>query len=101
MADPALLRKIRGGEPATEAELDDFRRDLFESYTAAFGSLKNAMMRMKEYWFYQLALYDESERPAKEIFKSKTPEAFADAVRRLVETCPLRRDARPSWYKPL
>ena len=59
------------------------------------------MMRMKEYWFYQLALYDESERPAKEIFKSKTPEAFADAVRRLVETCPLRRDARPSWYKPL
>lgn len=101
MADPALLRKIRGGEPATEAELDDFRRDLFESYTAAFGSLKNAMMRMKEYWFYQLALYDESERPAKEIFKSKTPEAFADAVRRLVETCPLRRDARASWYKPL
>ena len=92
MADPALLRKIRGGEPATE---------LFESYTAAFGSLKNAMMRMKEYWFYQLALYDESERPAKEIFKSKTPEAFADAVRRLVETCPLRRDARASWYKPL
>ena len=101
MADPALLRKIRGGEPATEAELDDFRRDLFESYTAAFGNLKNAMMRMKEYWFYQLALYDESERPAKEIFKSKTPEAFADAVRRLVETCPLRRDARASWYKPL
>ena len=101
MADPALLRKIRGGESATEAELDDFRRDLFESYTAAFGSLKNAMMRMKEYWFYQLALYDESERPAKEIFKSKTPEAFADAVRRLVETCPLRRDARASWYKPL
>ena len=101
MADPALLRKIRGGEPATEAELDDFRRDLFESYTAAFGSLKNAMMRMKEYWFYQLALYDESERPAKEIFKSETPEAFADAVRRLVETCPLRRDARASWYKPL
>lgn len=101
MADPALLRKIRGGEPATEAELDDFRRDLFESYTSAFGSLKNAMMRMKEYWFYQLALYDDSERAAKNIFKSKTPEDFAAAVRNLVDTCPLRRDARESWYKPL
>ena len=101
MADPALLRKIRGGMPATESELDDFRRDLFESYAGAFGSVKNAMMRMKEYWFYQLALYEESERCAKEIFKSKTPEAFEDAVRRLVEACPLRRDARASWYKPV
>lgn len=101
MADPALLRKIRGGAPATESELGDFRRDLLESYASAFGSLKNALMRMKEYWFYQLALYEESERFAKDIFKSKTPEAFEDAVRRLVDACPLRRDARASWYKPL
>lgn len=101
MADPALLRKLRGGPAATQAELDDFRRDLFESYTSAFGSLKNAMMRMKEYWFYQLALYDDSEKPAKAIFKAKTTEDFEAAVQNLIDTCPLREDARASWYKPL
>ena len=101
MADPALLRKLRGGPAATEAELADFRRDLLDSYVAAFGNLKNSIMRMKEYWFYQLALYDESEKPAKAIFKAKTPEAFHDAVKALVDACPLRTDARASWYKPL
>ncbi len=59
------------------------------------------MMRMKEYWFYQLALYDDSEKPAKAIFKAKTTEDFEAAVQNLIDTCPLREDARASWYKPL
>ena len=101
MADPALLRKIRGGPAATLDELETFRHALFESYLDAFGSLKNTMMRMKEYWFYQLSLFDESEKPGKAIFKAKTLEDFEAAVRTVMAECPLRTDARMGWYKPL
>ena len=101
MADPALLRKIRGGQAASREELRAFQQELFETYASVFGSIKNAVMRMKEYWFYQLSLFEETEKPAKAVFKAKTPEDFSAAVETIFERCPLRTDAVCGWYKPI
>ena len=55
------------------------------------------MMRMKGYWFYQLSLLDDSDKPGKAIFKAKTLEDFEAAVRTVMTECPLRSDARMGW----
>ena len=101
MADPALFRKAKGGESATREEIVAFSSTLFEAYATAFESRNNALMRMKEYWFYQLNLFKDSEKPGKNLFKSKTPEAFFEALKPVVEELEVLQDARFGWEKPL
>ena len=50
MANPALARMVRGGAPATAAELKRFHDKLFSAYLDEMGG--NAVFRMKEWWFY-------------------------------------------------
>ena len=107
MADPALFRKVNGGSAASLSEILSFHEALFEAYTALFESQKNAMMRMKEYWFFQLCLFGEEgdearlKKAASKIFRSKQIPDFEAAVREAAESFPLRRNARYGWRKPL
>ena len=101
MADPALFCKVKGGPSARREEIVGFTRELFESYARAFDSRKNALMRIKEYWFYQLNLFEGAQAYAKHLFKSKTPEAFDEALRPIVEELPIRTDAYFGWFKPI
>jgi tRNA-dihydrouridine synthase len=101
MADPALFRKIKGGAPASREEIIDFQRELYERYAEAWGSVKNAVMRMKEYWFYQLNLFEGAEKAGKAIFKAKTLQEFQAAADNVLENFPLRESAAYGWFKPL
>lgn len=101
MADPALIRKAKGGEAASLEEIFGFSDALFESYASAFGSRKNALMRMKEYWFFQLCLFDGTEPFEKAMFKARSEGDFLDALWAVRENCPLRSEARYGWRKPL
>ena len=101
IADPALMRKIKGGRPATREELRAFTEDLYESFVIAFENRKNSMMRMKEYWFYQLNLFEGSEKKGKAIFKSKTFEDFKAAEAAVFDELDMREHAVCGWYKAL
>lgn len=101
MADPALFRKAKGGKAATLKEIQNYYDALLESYRIAFGNLKNSLMRMKEYWFFQHNLFDGAEKAVKAIYKAKTLEDYTDAITRIYETCPLRSEALYGWKKPL
>lgn len=107
MADPALFRKSKGGAAADLKEILNFHAALFEAYTTLFASQKNAMMRMKEYWFFQLCLFGEDneenalKKAASKIFRSKQVSDFEAAVQEAAESFVLRRDARYGWRKPL
>lgn len=101
MADPALIRKARGGAMADAEEIFGFSDALFESYASAFGSRKNALMRMKEYWFFQLCLFDGTEPFEKAMFKARSEADFFGALAAVRENCPLRSEARYGWRKPL
>ena len=107
MADPALFRKAKGGAAASLGEILSFHDALFAAYTELFDSQKNAMMRMKEYWFFQLCLFGENDeqdavkKAASKIFRSKQVPDFEAAVREAAESFVLRRDARYGWRKPL
>ncbi len=101
VADPALFRKARGGTPASLKELQSFTDALYEEHAFLWGSSKNAMMRMKEYWFLLSNLFDgNAQKDLKLIFKARTEAEYKDAIGRLFSE-PLRCDARFGWFKAL
>ncbi|MCI8526376.1 MAG: tRNA-dihydrouridine synthase family protein [Oscillospiraceae bacterium] len=97
LADPALGRKLRGGAPLTAEELRGFHRTLFEGYVRAFGSERNAMLRMKEHWRHLLCLLRGGESWAKPLRREAAPRRFAALAETALDACGLREDAEPDW----
>ena len=110
MADPALFRKAKGGKPASAKEIIDFYSELFDCYAEHFQSRKNALMRMKEYWFFQLNLFDENskneqnkslQKYGKEILRNKEPAQFERLIEEIAQSFALLSQAKYGWHKPL
>ena len=107
MADPALFRKARGKAPASKDEILAFHNALFDAYAALFESRKNAMMRMKEYWFFQLNLFGSNDeisalqKSAKELFRIREIGEFQSSVCKIIDTFSLLTEPRYGWRKPL
>ena len=101
MADPALFRKAKGGKAATLSEIQAYSDALLESYRVAFDNLKNALMRMKEYWFLQHNLFEGAEKAVKAIYKAKDLSQYIEATRFIYENCQLKSEAAFGWKKPL
>lgn len=97
LADPALGRKLRGGAALTAEELRGFHRALFDGYSRAFGSERNAMLRMKEHWRYLLRLLRGGEAWAKPLRKETDPRRFLALAETALDACGLLPDARPDW----
>lgn len=92
IGDPALARKAKGGEPADRETLQAFHDELYESYCTAFQSRRNAMMRMKELWFYLIGLFEDNGKAAKGLRKAPAPAAFEAQAAEIFRTLPLRTD---------
>ena len=83
MADPALLRRIRGGAPAGRAELRSYHDRLWEAYRARLGGDLNAIYRMRELWNYLSGSFMNTEQFLKKVRKAKTGGEYLGAVDRL------------------
>ena len=94
MADPALIRKLKGGAGADAETLRAFFSELYESYCVRFGSAHNAMSRMKGLWFYAIHLFDDTQRYARRIAKARYPSDYEALMHTLFGELPLRADAR-------
>ncbi len=82
IADPALLRRSRGGQAAARAELAAFMGELAEGYEAAVGQ-DAALHRMWEIWFYLIDSFPEAGDALKRMRKCRRLadyRAIADAV---------------------
>lgn len=101
VADPALARKIRGGPPAGRAELQAFHDALYTGYCEAFGNERNAVMRMKELWSYQIHLFAHSEKYGKQLRKAVTPRDFLAQSAAIFRDLPLLSDLpAQAFYVP-
>ena len=80
VANPALVRQIRGGPGADWEALRAFHEALFGGYSQLFGSAHNAMMRMKELWAYLIRLFRDSGPYAKRLRKARDPQTFSQSV---------------------
>lgn len=99
VADPALARKAAGGQAADRAALEAFHDDLFEGFTRAMNSSRNAMLRMKEIWFYHINLFDDHEKHIKRLRKAANAGEYAAAASAIFRELPLRGEVIPAWKR--
>lgn len=97
VGNPALAQQLRGGPGADKATLRAFHDDLYESYSVAFSSRRNATLRMKELWFYLIHLFADGERHAKRLRKATDPAEFESAVSAIFRELALLSDLRGPW----
>ena len=97
VGDPALAAKAKGGAPADRTRLRSFHDDLYEGYAQAFGSRHNAMLRMKELWFYLIWLFEGGERLGKALKKARTPAEYEARVEDIFRELPLSADSAALW----
>ena len=82
IADPGML--LPGG--TDKQTLLDFTDKLMEEYTVIFGSVRNAMFRMKENWSMIASRFEGSEKLKKRLQKTTSAEEFKAITRELVHT---------------
>jgi len=99
VGDPALAQKAKGGKSADRATLEAFHNDLFEGFAADMKSRRNAMLRLKEIWFYHINLFDDHEKHIKRLRKANDVDEFLAAATAIFRELPLREDVVPGWKK--
>ena len=82
---------------AGREELRAFHDQVYEGYAGAFGSRRNAMLRMKEVWFYLIHLFGDSQRHAKAIRKARDTGEYESAVAAVFRELELLPELRPEW----
>lgn len=97
VADPALAEKLRGDRSVDKERLQSFHDALYESYCTAFESRKNAMMRMKEYWFYHILLFADSKKHGKKIKKAADPKGFEAVTASVFRELELLPETAAEW----
>ena len=88
IADPALFRQALGGPAATKEELRGYLDELYQGYTALFGSAGCAISRMKGHWFYLIHRFEGSEKLEKQLRKLREPWEYETVVNQIF-TLPL------------
>ena len=80
IADPGLASKSTGGKGADKERLAAFLEEVYRGYAEIFGSDRNAMLRMKEIWFYLIHLFEESTSYGKKLKKVTDPREYEGLV---------------------
>ena len=93
VADPALMRKLRGGPAATREELRAFMQELYREYQAFYGQVGPAAQRMKEVWFYLNHLFENGARLDKKMRRSRGPGEYEAIEAAIFQELPLRDHA--------
>lgn len=99
VGDPALADKARGLPAPSAKDLEDFHNELFEGFAADMNSRRNAMLRMKEIWFYHVNLFDGHEKHVKRLRKATDVDEFLRAASAIFRELPLRSEVDPAWKK--
>ena len=89
LADPALFRKLKGGEPATRQELQSFTAELYREYQRWYGQVFPAAQRMREVWFYLIHLFGDHHRLNKQMRRFRGPGEYEAAEAAIFAELPL------------
>lgn len=90
LMDPALLRRMRGGKPATREELTAYHDALLCAYMAAYGGTLPALYKMRGLWAYMGEAFDDSERYLRVIFKAKDLTTYQTAAQTILRNCEMK-----------
>mgnify|MGYP000803284316 FL=1 len=92
LADPALVRKAKGGPGADRETLRAFHDELYHTYLEIFASQRNTVFHMKELWSYLGRLFQGAEKALKQIRKAADSPTYESAVAQIF-ALPMWQDA--------
>ena len=83
IANPGLIGEIIFQKFMDKTTFHAFHDQLLEEYRQTFHNDKNAMFRMKEFWYYAAHMFTDSSSYAKKIRKTKNFSVYKETVERL------------------
>jgi len=89
VANPAIFREIKGGEPLCTDELLEFTDRLIEKYIPLLGSDVYTLHKLKEIWLYCIENYPFEKKSAKLIKKATKLSEFRKSLDFLPRECQL------------
>ena len=84
LANPALVRMLAGGAPASLDELRNFHDRLFAEYENEMGG--NAVFRMKEWWFYARCAFANPASVHRAVRGVRKVDEYKSAVNKIFRT---------------
>ena len=87
LADPALVRKLKGGKGLTPEELRSYLNRLYEAYAEFIPEDRNVIFKMLEHWAYINIHFRDCERHLKAIRKSRSKAEYLAAVNSIFADC--------------
>lgn len=85
IANPALVREIRGGKPCTKEEFLSFHHRICHGYEEVMSGDRNVLFKMKELWAYWKNLFEKEEKLLKKIRKANSLAEYHAAVLMLLD----------------
>ena len=86
VADPSLLRQMKGGAALSGKELACFLDRLAADYETVLSGERDVLFKLKELWFYLGRLFPDGGAELKKIRKAQHFAEYRAAVRSLVRT---------------
>lgn len=80
VADPSLLRQIRGGKPAAVDEFRQFHDRLYAAYRRSLGGDNSTLHRMRELWNYMAESFRDTEELLRAVRKARSCAEYEQAV---------------------
>lgn len=83
IADPALIRELKGGSPASKEELREFHDRLYHGYREILSGDRVILARMKELWTYLIFSFSNWEDYRKPLRKATRLSEYEEVIRAL------------------
>ena len=87
IANPALIREMKGGKAITKQELRLYHDELYRAYDALQYGTSTLLHRMNELWFYLGCNFAGAEKLVHKIRKARNCGDYLAAVDRIFDTC--------------
>ena len=89
LVNPELVRNYLKDEPQSKKRIRCFHDDLYEEYAKEMSGGKNVLFKMKEFWFYMIHTFKDSEKYAKQIRKCTDTKQYERIVEDIFANCEL------------
>lgn len=87
LANPALVRELKGGEKLQPEELKKYLRKLYDAYAEYIPEDRNVIFKMLEHWAFLHVHFKASDKCLKNIRKSRSKDEYQAAVNRIFAEC--------------
>ena len=85
IANPALIGEIKNNHVIDKQVIKAFHDAVYAGYQEIYSGDKNVLFKMKEFWFYMVHLFAESDKYAKKIRKTDRLRDYEAIISRLFQ----------------